>query len=69
MSRVGKKIIPQVKGVDIKVADGHVTVKGPKRTVELKVQDPAQFKMIKKGDQIEATFTEAVAVAVTPAKK
>ena len=46
-----------------------MTVKGPKRTVELKVKDPEQLKLIAKGDQIEATFTEAMAISVTPAKK
>ena len=46
-----------------------VTVKGPERTVELKVKDPEQLKLIAKGDQIEATFTEAMAISVTPAKK
>jgi Cu/Ag efflux protein CusF len=46
-----------------------VTVKGPQRTVDLKVNDPEQLKLIAKGDQIEATFTEAMAVSVVPAKK
>ena len=44
-----------------------VTVKGPERTVDLKVRDPEQFKLIAVGDQIQATYTEALAVAVTPA--
>ena len=46
-----------------------VTVKGPQRTVDLKVNDPEQLKLIAKGDQIEATFTEAMAISVSPAKK
>ena len=46
-----------------------MTLKGPQRTVEVKVKDPAQFKLIAKGDRIEATYTEALAVAVEPAKK
>jgi hypothetical protein len=33
------------------------------------VRDPEQFKLIAVGDQIEATYTEAVAVAVKPAAK
>jgi hypothetical protein len=44
-----------------------VTLKGPQRTVELKVRDPEQFKLVKKGDQVQATYTEAVAIAVMPA--
>ena len=46
-----------------------VTLKGPQRTAELKVRDPEQFKLISKGDQIQATYTEALAVAVKPAAK
>lgn len=46
-----------------------VTLRGPKRTVELAVNDPARFKEIKVGDQVEATYTEAVALEVTAAKK
>ena len=46
-----------------------VTLKGPKQTVELKVPDAGQFKLIKVGDQIQALFTEAVALSVEPAKK
>ncbi|HSG23215.1 MAG TPA: hypothetical protein VLA64_09690 [Azonexus sp.] len=46
-----------------------VTLRGPKKTVELAVNDPAQLKEIKVGDQVEATYTEAVALEVTTAKK
>ena len=46
-----------------------VTVKGPQRTVNLKARDPEQFKLIAVGDQIQATYTEAIAVAVTPVAK
>jgi Protein of unknown function (DUF2950) len=46
-----------------------VTVKGPQRTVNLKARDPEQFKLIAVGDQIQATYTEALAVAVTPVGK
>jgi Cu/Ag efflux protein CusF len=46
-----------------------VTLKGPERTAELKVRDKKQFDLISKGDQIEATYTEALAVAVKPSAK
>jgi ribosomal protein L6P/L9E len=46
-----------------------VTLKGPKQTVELKVPDAGQFKLIKVGDQIKALYTEALALSVEPAKK
>lgn len=55
--------------IDVDAARQVVTLKGPQRTVELHVRDPEQFKMIAKGDQVQATYTEAVAVAVEPAKK
>ena len=45
-----------------------VTLRGPKRTVELAVQDPAQFKEITVGNQVEAVYTEAIALEVTAAK-
>jgi Cu/Ag efflux protein CusF len=44
-----------------------ITLRGPKQTVELKVPDAAQFKLIKVGDQIQAVYTEAVALSVEPA--
>ncbi|MBO9667124.1 MAG: hypothetical protein J7501_09955 [Bdellovibrio sp.] len=46
-----------------------VTVKGPNRTVTLKVPNPDAFKNIKVGDQIEAVYTEALAVSVEKVTK
>lgn len=46
-----------------------VTLRGPRQTVDLKVADPEQFKRVAKGDRVEATYTEALAIAVEPAKK
>jgi Cu/Ag efflux protein CusF len=46
-----------------------VTLRGPKRTVELKLRDPEQIKLVKVGDQVEATYTEAAAISIEPAKK
>ena len=47
-----------------------VTLKGPGgNSVDLHVEDPEQLKNIKKGDQVEAVYTEAVAVTVAPADK
>jgi hypothetical protein len=42
-------------------------LRGVERTIDLKVPDPKQFKLVKVGDQIEATFTEAVALSVEAA--
>ncbi|SPS03040.1 conserved hypothetical protein [Cupriavidus taiwanensis] len=44
-----------------------VTLKGPKgRTVVLVVGDPTRLNGIRKGDRVEAVYTEAVAVSVRP---
>jgi Cu/Ag efflux protein CusF len=60
-------IVADVIGVD--AAKQTVTLKGPQRTVDLRIADPEQFKRIAKGDQVEATFTQALAIAVEPAAK
>jgi hypothetical protein len=65
----GRQVTIVAEVVDVNAQTQVVTLKGPQRTVELKVKDPAQFKLIAKGDRIEATYTEAMAVAVEPAKK
>jgi Cu/Ag efflux protein CusF len=46
-----------------------VTLRGPKRTVELTVQDPAIMKTVKVGDQVEGLYVEAVALSVSSDKK
>jgi Cu/Ag efflux protein CusF len=61
------RIIADVLNVDTQ--NQIVTLRGPQRTVDLKVKDPSQLAMIAKGDQVEAIFTEAVAVSVRPAAK
>ena len=45
MSRVGKKPIAAVKGVDIKVASGLVTVKGPKGELKMALSDEVGVKV------------------------
>jgi len=60
-------VIADVVAVDTKAKT--VTLRGPHRTVELAVNDPEQLKEIKVGNQVEAVYTEAVALEVTPAKK
>jgi hypothetical protein len=43
-----------------------IVVRGPERVVEVKVEDPARFAKIAKGDKIQATYVEAAATGVTP---
>ena len=66
---VGRQVTVVANVVAVDPAKQVVTLKGPNQTVDLRVQDPAQFKNIAVGDQVEATFTQAFAVAVEPAKK
>ena len=63
------KVVADVAAVDTKTQI--VTLRGPQRTVELYVADAEQVKLIKIGDQVEATYTQALAIAVepVPAKK
>jgi len=61
-------VIADVVAVDPKAST--ITLKGPKgKVVTLNVQNPDQFKVVKKGDQVEATYTEALALSVEPAPK
>ncbi|MFO1313207.1 MAG: hypothetical protein U1F41_14210 [Burkholderiales bacterium] len=60
-------IVADVVAVD--PAKQVITLKGAKQTVDLRIADPAQFKMIAKGDQVEAKYTQALAIVVAPAAK
>jgi Cu/Ag efflux protein CusF len=47
-----------------------ITLKGPRgNEMTLNVQNPDQFKVVKKGDQVEVTYTEALALSVEAAPK
>jgi hypothetical protein len=60
--------IATVTAVDPKKST--ITLKGPRgNVVVLDVQNPDQFKVVKKGDQVEVTYTEALALSVEPAPK
>jgi hypothetical protein len=65
----GRQVTIVADVVDVNPAKQSITLRGPKRTVELVVPDPAQFKLVAKGDQVEAKYTQALAIAVDPAKK
>lgn len=66
------RIVATVEAID--AAKSVVTLKGPEQTVDVKVKDPAILKEVKKGDNVEAVYVEAVAIKVekgpaAPAKK
>ncbi len=47
-----------------------ITLKGPRgNIVDLRVQNPDHFKVVKVGDQVDVTYTEAMALSVEPAGK
>jgi hypothetical protein len=60
--------IAKVTAVDKKAKT--ITLKGPRgNSVTLDVQNPDQFKVVKVGDNVLVTYTEAVAISVEPAPK
>lgn len=59
------RIVADVIAVDASAQT--VSLRGPAgRVVVLPVRDPEQFKRVAVGDQVEVTYTEALALAVTP---
>ena len=62
------KVLANVVAVNRKTKT--ITLKGPKgNQVDLVAEDPKQLALVKKGDQVEAIYTEAVAISVEPAPK
>jgi len=60
------RIIADVTAVNRKT--GVVSLRGPQRTLDLKVKDKTMLKEIAVGDQVEATFVEATVISVSAAK-
>jgi Cu/Ag efflux protein CusF len=65
----GRRITVVANVVAVNSKTQTVTLQGPQLTAEVKVADPDQFKRIKKGDQVYATYTQALAMVVEPAPK
>jgi len=61
---VGRQVQVTANVVAVDAATQTVSLKGPRQTVNLHVVDPAQFKLVKVGDQVEAKYTEAVLLSV-----
>ena len=60
-------IVADIIAIDDK--KGLATVKGPKgNVVDVMVKDPKSLAAVQVGDQVELTYTEAVAISVRPAK-
>lgn len=67
---IGRQVTIVADVVDVSPEKNLITLKGPDgNIVDLRVQNPDHFKVVKKGDQVEAVYTEAVALSVEPAAK
>jgi hypothetical protein len=61
------KVTAEVTGID--TAKKTVFLKGPKgNVVALDIHDPEQMKLVKVGDKVEATYTQALAISMAPKK-
>jgi hypothetical protein len=61
-------ITATIEAIDTKTHN--VTLKGPEgKSFTVKAQDPKNLASVKVGDQVVITYTEALAIAVEPAKK
>lgn len=66
----GRQVQVMANVVAVNAKTKTVTLKGPKgNLVDLVLEDPKQVARIKKGDQVEAVYTEALAISVEPAPK
>ncbi len=63
-----RRITAIAEVIDVDPKKSTITLKGPRgNVVVLNVQNPDQFKVVKKGDQVNVTYTEALALSVEPA--
>ena len=61
------KVVASVEAVDAK--QQMVTLRGPRQTVSMRVQDPAMLRGVKVGDMVEALYVEAMAIKVEKGAK
>ena len=64
---MGREVTVVAEVVSVNKDAQIVTVKGPRgRVMDLHVEDPAQMQDVKRGDRVQAVYTEAVAISVEP---
>ncbi len=64
---VGREVMVTADVVAVNAKTGMVTLKGPRgRMVDVHVEDPKQLKAVRPGEQVQAVYTEALAISVTP---
>jgi hypothetical protein len=67
---VGRQVTVMTTVTDVNPKNKTISLQGPKgNVVVLDVKNPDQFKVVKKGDKVEAVYTEALAISVEPAAK
>jgi hypothetical protein len=65
---VARKVTATAEVIAIDPAKQMVTLRGPAgNEVDVDVQDPNQLKNVKKGDHVQVTYVEALAIAVAEA--
>ena len=64
-----RQVVVMANVTAVNAKENFVTLRGPKgNSVDVQV-DPSQLKLVKVGDQVEAVYTEAMAVTVQHVKK
>lgn len=64
----GREVAAVAEVVAVDPQKSTISLKGPRGdVVELGVQNPDQFKVVKKGDQVDVRYTKALALSVEPA--
>jgi hypothetical protein len=67
---VGRQVTVMTTVTDVNPKNRTISLKGPKgNVVVLDVKNPDHFKVVNKGDKVEAVYTEALAISVEPAAK
>jgi hypothetical protein len=64
---VGRRVTAIATVMALDTEKQSITLRGPQgNEYDLQVLDPAQFTAVKKGDEVEVVYTEALAIAVEP---
>jgi hypothetical protein len=67
---VAREVQVTAEVVAVDRAKNLISLKGPRgNVVDLKVKNPDHFKVVKKGDLVDAVYSEALAISVEPAGK
>jgi len=67
---IGQQVTVTATIVAVDKTAGTVTIKGPEgNTVTVKARDPKNLELVKAGDNVEITYTEALAISLDKAAK